>query len=58
MQIMEMVRAARTNYKPRNREGARAAPSRPGWMNPVLPEADATPETRLPTVPQVSSVQI
>ena len=24
--------------------------------NPVPPEADATPETRLPTVPQVSSV--
>ena len=46
----------RTNYEPRNKERPRAAPSRPGWTNPVPPEADATPETRLPTVPQVSSV--
>ena len=45
-----------SNYEPRNRDRPRAAPSRPGWTNPVPPEADATPETRLPTVPQVSSV--
>ena len=48
--------SSRTNYEPRNKERPRAAPSRPGWKNPVPPEADATPETRLPTVPQVSSV--
>ena len=48
--------SSRTNYEPRNRERPRAAPSRPGWTNLVPPEADATPETRLPTVPQVSSV--
>ena len=48
--------SSRTNYEPRKRERPRAAPSRPGWTNPVPPEADATPETRLPTVPQVSSV--
>ena len=48
--------SSRTNYEPRNRERPRAAPSRPGWTNSVPPEADATPETRLPTVPQVSSV--
>ena len=48
--------SSRTNYEPRNKERPRAAPSRPGWTNPVPPEADATPETRLPTVPQVSSV--
>ena len=48
--------SSRTNYEPRNRQRPRAAPSRPGWTNPVPPEADATPETRLPTVPQVSSV--
>ena len=48
--------SSRTNYEPRNKELPRAAPSRPGWTNPVPPEADATPETRLPTVPQVSSV--
>ena len=47
---------SRTNYEPRNRERPRAAPSRPGWTNPVPTEADATPEIRLPTVPQVSSV--
>ena len=39
---------SRTNYEHRNKERPRAAPQRP--------EADATPETRLPTVPQVSSV--
>ena len=47
---------SRTNYEHRNKERPRAAPQRPGWTNPVPPEADATPETRLPTVPQVSSV--
>ena len=46
----------RTNYEPRNKERPREVPSRPGWTIPVPPEADATPETRLPTVPQVSSV--
>ena len=50
------AQSSRTNYEPRNKERSRAAPSRPGWTNPVPPEADATPETRLPTVPQVSSV--
>ena len=45
--------SSRTNYEPGNRERPRAAPSRPGWTNPVPPEADATPERRLP---QVSSV--
>ena len=48
--------SSRSNYESRNRERPRAAPSRPGWTNPVPPEADATPETRLPTEPQVSSV--
>ena len=48
--------SSRTNYEPRNKERPRAAPSRPDWTNPVPLEADATPETRLPTVPQVSSV--
>ena len=48
--------SSRTNYEPRNKERPRAAPSRPDWTNPVPPEADATPEIRLPTVPQVSSV--
>ena len=48
--------SSRTNYEPRNKERPRAAPPRPGWTNPVPPEADATPETRLPTVPEVSSV--
>ena len=47
---------SRSNYESRNRERPRAAPSRPGWTNPVPPEADATPETRLPTVPQVRLV--
>ena len=47
---------SRTNYEHRNKERPRAAPQRPGWTNPVPPEADATPETKLPTVPQVSSV--
>ena len=48
--------SSRTNYEPRNRERPRAAPSRPGWTNPVPPEADATPETRLPTVPDLTTV--
>ena len=48
--------SSRTNCEPRSRERPRAAPSRPGWTNPVPPEADAAPETRLPTVPQVGSV--
>ena len=48
--------SSRTNYEHRNKEWPRAAPQRPGWTNPVPPEAEATPETRLPTVPQVSSV--
>ena len=47
---------SRTNYESKHRERPRAAPSRLGWTNPVPPEADATPETRLPTVPQVRSV--
>ena len=47
---------SRANYESRNRERPRAAPSRPVWTNPVPPETDATPETRLPTVPQVRSV--
>ena len=47
---------SRTNYESSNRERPRAAPSRPGWTNLVPPEADATPETRLPPVPQVRSV--
>ena len=48
--------SSRTNYESRNKEQPRAAPSRPSWTNPAPPEADATPETRLPTVPQVRSV--
>ena len=48
--------SSRTNYDSRNKERPRAAPSRPSWTNPTPPEADATPETRLPTVPQVRSV--
>ena len=47
---------SRANYESRNRQRPRAAPSSPGWTNPVAPETDATPETRLPTVPQVRSV--
>ena len=47
---------SRANYESRNRERPRAAPSGPGWTNPVPREADDTPETRLPTVPQVRSV--
>ena len=48
--------SSRTNYEPRNRERPRAAPSKSSWTNPAPPEADATPETRLHTVPQVRSV--
>ena len=33
---------SRTKYEPRNKERPRAAPQRPGWTNPVPPEADAT----------------
>ena len=46
----------RLSYESKQMERHRAAPSRPGWTNPVPPEADATPETRLPTVPQARSV--
>ena len=48
--------SSRTTYGSKHRERPRAAPSRPGWTNPVPPEADANPERRLPTVPQVISV--
>ena len=48
--------SSRTYYESKHRERPRAAPSRPVWTNPVPSEADATPETRLPTVPQVRSV--
>ena len=64
MRMLEMVRATvpepskarerTTNIETRSGQGQ--PPQRPGWTNPVPPEADATPETRLPTVPQVSSV--
>ena len=47
---------SRTNYESKHRERPRAAPLRPGWTNPVPPEADATPETRLATVPQIRIV--
>ena len=57
---MEMVQATmpgpRKVYESRNRERPRTAPSRPRWTNPAPSEADATPETRLPTVPQVRLV--
>ena len=39
--------SSRTNHESKQR---------PGWTDPVPPEADATPDTRLPTVPQVRSV--
>ena len=48
--------SSRTIYESKHRERPRTAPSRPGWTNLSPPEADATPETRLPTVPQVRSV--
>ena len=38
--------SSRTNYESKHRERTRAAPSRPGWTNPVPVEADATPEAR------------
>ena len=44
---------SRTNYESKHRERPRAAPSRPVWTNPVTPEANATPQIRLPTVIQV-----
>ena len=47
---------SRTNYKTNHRGWTRAAPSRPGWTNPVASEADACPKTRLPTRPQIRSV--
>ena len=47
---------SRTSYESKHRERPRAAPSSPGWTNPVPPEPDVTPETRLLTVPQVRSV--
>ena len=48
--------SSRTNYESKHRERPRAGPSRPRWTNPIPPEADATPETRVSTVPQVRSV--
>ena len=48
--------SSRTSYESKHKERPRAAPSRPCWTNQVPPDADATPETRLPTVPQVRSV--
>ena len=48
--------SSRTKYESKQRGRPRAAPSRPGWTKSVPPEADATPETRFPTVPQVRSV--
>ena len=50
--------SSRTNYESKHRERPRAAPSRPGWTNQVPPEANATPETRLPAVPQVRSMPV
>ena len=47
---------SRVNFESNHRERPRAAPSRPGWTNPVPPEADATSVTQLPTMPQVRSV--
>ena len=62
--MMKMVRAATPEPSKAREEttnlGTRSGQGQsrrvPGWTNPVPPEADATPETRLPTVPQVSSV--
>ena len=48
--------SSRKNYESKHRERPRAAQLRPGWTNAVPPEANSTPETRLPTVPQVRSV--
>ena len=48
--------SSRTNYESNYMQRPREAPKRPGWTKPVPPEADATPETRLPTVPQVRSM--
>ena len=47
---------SKTNFEFNHRERPRAAPSRPGWTNPVPPEANATSGIRLPTMPQVRSV--
>ena len=46
---------SRTNFESNHKERPRAAPSRPGWTNPVPLEADATSGTRLPTIPQARS---
>ena len=66
MRMLEMVRATvpepskarerTTSIETRSGQGQPRRGLAPGWTNPVPPEADATPETRLPTVPQVSSV--
>ena len=45
-----------TNFDPNHRERPRAAPSRAGWTNAIMREADATSGARLPTGPQVRSV--
>ena len=42
-----------SSFEPNYRERPRAAPSRGGWGNPTMPEADATSGARLPTGPQV-----
>ena len=47
---------SRTIFESNHKESPRAAPSRPGWTNPVPPKADATSGTRLPTMPPVKSV--
>ena len=47
---------SRTKFESNHRERPRAAPSRPGWTDPVPPEADATSGTRFPIMPQVRSV--
>ena len=48
--------SSRASYESKRRERLRAAPSRPGWTNPVSPVADTIPETRLPRAPQFRSV--
>ena len=45
-----------SSFEPNYRERPRAAPSRGGWGNPTMPEADATSGARLPTGSQVRSV--
>ena len=56
MQLWRSQQSSRTRYESKHRERPRVAPSRPGWTNPVAWEAVATPEIRLPTVPQVRPV--